>query len=55
MAKSVKRVNVSFTTDQWDRIQLLKGELGDSDAEIIRTIVISWLLEKGYIAAPPKA
>jgi hypothetical protein len=28
----------------------LKGQLGDSDSEVVRTMVISFLSEKGHLA-----
>lgn len=49
MAKS-KRVQVVFTEAQWQLISSLKGELGDSDSDIVRNIVIAWLAEKSFIS-----
>lgn len=46
----VKRIQVSFTEQQWKLLNHFKGELGESDAEVIRNIVMSWLAEKGFIA-----
>jgi len=31
-------------------MQELKGKFGESDSEVIRTIVISFLSEKGYLS-----
>ncbi|PGH39749.1 MAG: CopG family transcriptional regulator [Candidatus Nephrothrix sp. EaCA] len=45
----VKRIQVSFTEQQWKLLNHFKGELGESDAEVIRTIVMSWLAEKSFI------
>lgn len=45
-----KRIQVSFTTEQWELIKNLKGTLGDSDSAVIRQIVISWLAEKSFIS-----
>ncbi|MFW5903069.1 MAG: CopG family transcriptional regulator [archaeon] len=45
-----KRVQVSFTEDQWELIEKLQGKLGDSDSAIVRNIVISWLAEKSFIS-----
>ena len=45
-----KRVQVAFTKDQWNLIEKLRGEMGDTDANIIRNIVISWLCEKSFIS-----
>lgn len=44
-----KRVQVSFTQDQWDLIESMKDTLGDSDADVVRNIVIAWLAEKSFI------
>jgi len=46
----IKRVQVTFTKEQYDLIQKLKGELGISDSEVVRNIVIAWLAEKGIIS-----
>ena len=35
-------------------IELLRGEFGDSDAEIVKSIVISWLSEKSFITSSAK-
>jgi len=45
-----KRVQVSFTKEQWELIENLKGTFGDNDANVIRTIVLSWLAEKSFIS-----
>lgn len=49
--KGTKRVQVSFTERQWKLIKKLQGEMGVSDAEIIRNIVIAWLAEKSFISS----
>jgi len=46
-----KRVQVMFTNKQWELISALRGEMGDSDSDIIRNIVISWLSEKSIITS----
>lgn len=53
MAKT-KRVQVSFTVGQWNLIEKLRGEMGDSDADIIRNIVLAWLSEKSFITDSTK-
>lgn len=53
MVKS-KRVQVSFTKSQWEMIEILRGEMGDSDADIIRNIVIAWLAEKSFVSDKTK-
>ena len=52
--KHTKRVQVSFTEKQWELIQNLQGELGNSDSDIVRSIVISWLTEKSFISTSVK-
>lgn len=44
-----KRVQVSFTADQWEVIEGMKDTLGDSDADVVRNIVLAWLAEKSFI------
>ncbi len=46
---NMKRVMVNFTDEQWDLLKKFKGILGNSDSQIIRTIVIAWLSEKTYL------
>ncbi len=45
-----KRIQVSFTSSQWKLIEQFKGEFGESDAEVVRNIVLSWLSEKSFIS-----
>lgn len=47
--RSTKRVLVTFTEKQWEVVENLRGELGDSDADIVRNIVLAWLSEKSFI------
>lgn len=44
-----KKVQVTFSNGQWKLIEKLKGIIGDTDSEIIRNIVVSYLSEKSYI------
>lgn len=44
-----KRVQVTFTDDQWRIITNLRGKFGSSDAEIVRNIVIAFLSEKSFM------
>lgn len=46
-----KRVQVSFTDKQWEIISHFKGEFGDTDADVIRNIVLCWLSEKSLITS----
>jgi hypothetical protein len=52
--KDTKRVQVSFTQDQWELIENLKGNMGNTDADAVRNIVISWLAEKSFISSSVK-
>lgn len=51
---SNKRVQVSFTSEQWDLIESLKGNMGNSDADAVRNIVLAWLAEKSFISTTVK-
>jgi len=53
MVKS-KRVQVSFTKRQWKMIEMLRGEMGDNDADIIRNVVLAWLAEKSFVTDTTK-
>jgi hypothetical protein len=46
----VKRIQVTFTEEQWRLLEGLKGLLGNEDAEIVRNIVLAWLAEKSMIS-----
>lgn len=50
-----KRVQVSFTEKQWELIEKFKGEFGEKDADVVRSIVISWLAEKSFISSTIKS
>ncbi len=50
----VKRVQVTFTEDQWKLIERLRGVMGSDDAEIVRNIVLSWLAEKSIVSSAVK-
>jgi len=54
-SKNVKRVQVVLTEEQYEILQELKGELGASDSEVVRNIVLSWLMEKSFITTKVKA
>ena len=51
---NAKRVQVSFSETQWHLINTLEGELGNTDAEVVRNIVLSWLSEKSFISTSAK-
>ena len=44
-----KKVQVTFSDGLWKVVEKLRGTMGDSDSEIVRNIVISYLSEKSYI------
>jgi len=46
----VKRVQVTFTGEQWSLIERFRGVMGNDDAEIVRNIVLAWLSEKSVIS-----
>jgi hypothetical protein len=46
----VKRVQVTFTEEQWNLVEQFKGIMGNEDAELVRNIVLAWLAEKSFIA-----
>ena len=50
----VKRVQVTFTVEQWSLVERFRGVMGSDDAEIIRNIVLAWLSEKSIIASIAK-
>jgi metal-responsive CopG/Arc/MetJ family transcriptional regulator len=45
----MKKVMVSLPAGIFQLVHGLKGKLGESDSEVIRTMVISFLGEKGYL------
>ena len=49
MSNNIRRIQVNFTSEQYDILQNLKGELGNSDSEVVKFITISWLSEKAII------
>lgn len=53
--KEMKRIQVTFTRELWELIEKLKGEMGATDSEIIRNIVMSWLMEKSFISTTLKS
>jgi metal-responsive CopG/Arc/MetJ family transcriptional regulator len=47
----MKKILVALPEDVVDLIETeLKGKLGDGHSDIIRTITMSWLSEKGYLS-----
>jgi hypothetical protein len=54
ITREIKRVQVTFSSGQWELIERFRGMMGDDDAEIIRSIVVSWLSEKSVITSEVK-
>lgn len=50
----VKRVQVSFTKGQWELLERFKTTMGETDADVVRNIVLAWLAEKSVIASDVK-
>lgn len=49
-----KKIQVSFSDKQIALLENFKGELGETDADIVRNIVIAWLAEKSFITTIAK-
>lgn len=49
-----KKVQVTFTNEQWEIINDLRGKFGNTDAEIVRNIIIAFLSEKSFIKGKSK-
>lgn len=45
----ISKVHVKFSGEQLEIIRSLKGPLGDTDAEVVRSICIAYLSEKGLL------
>lgn len=52
--RHMKRIQVTFTNEQWKIIVSMKGEMGNTDAEVIRNVVLAWLAEKSLISEKVK-
>jgi len=46
----MKTILVSFPEGIFETVRGLKGELGDSNSEVVRNIVIAYLSEQGYFS-----
>jgi len=53
--KGSRRIQVVFTQEQYELLQKLKGEMGSSDSEVVRNIVLNWLVEKSFISTTVKS
>lgn len=45
-----KKIQVSFSEKQIELLNTLKGEFGETDADVVRNVVIAWLAEKSFIS-----
>jgi hypothetical protein len=52
--RAIKRVQVTFTEEQWRLIEKFRGVMGNDDAEIVRNIVLAWLSEKSVVTSIAK-
>jgi aryl-alcohol dehydrogenase-like predicted oxidoreductase len=52
--RGIKRVQVTFTEEQWRVIEKFRGVMGNDDAEIVRNIVLAWLSEKSVVTSIAK-
>jgi hypothetical protein len=51
--KLSRRALVSLPREVWQVIdEQLKGKIGNGDSEVIRNIVMAYLLERGYLLKP---
>jgi hypothetical protein len=51
--KISRRALVSLPEGVWEVIdEQLKGKIGNGDSEVIRNIVLSYLMERGYLLKP---
>ena len=46
----MKTILVSFPEGVYEMILSLKGELGESNSEVVRNIVIAYLSEQGFFS-----
>ena len=52
--KENARVQVTFTKEQMELINKSKGFFGNTDAEVVRNIVVAWLAEKSIVSTTMK-
>jgi len=52
--KDSKKIQIILTKEQYELIQKLHGEMGNSTSEIVRNIIINWLLENSFITSQIK-
>lgn len=49
-----KKIQVSFSDKQLELLNQLKGEFGETDADVVRNLAIAWLAEKSFISTVVK-
>ncbi|MEM2179125.1 MAG: ribbon-helix-helix protein, CopG family [Candidatus Aenigmatarchaeota archaeon] len=54
VGKDSKKIQIILTKEQYELIQKLRGEMGNSNSEIVRNIVLNWLLENSFITSQIK-
>ena len=54
MSVNTKRIQVNFTKEQYDLLQKFKGELGNSDSEVVKIIILLWLSQNSLIPSTLK-
>lgn len=53
MKTGSRRALVTLPDGVWEAIdKQLKGKIGNGDSEVIRNIVVSYLMERGYLLKP---
>jgi metal-responsive CopG/Arc/MetJ family transcriptional regulator len=50
----MKRILLSLPDEIKNIVENLKGVFGESDSEVVRSIVIAFLSEKGYLSQKAK-
>ena len=50
MGKTKHQINVKFTDQQREMIKGLVGLMGGTEAEVVRSIVISWFSKEGLMS-----
>jgi metal-responsive CopG/Arc/MetJ family transcriptional regulator len=46
----MKRILVSLPEGMFEMIRGLKGEMGESDSEVVRNILVAYLSEQGFFS-----
>lgn len=54
MSTNSKRIQVNFTNEQYNLLQKFKGELGNSDSEVVKIITLLWLSQNSLIPSTLK-